>query len=178
MALSWNFFASSCRTGGCRAAAVDLDAGLEVIDAVGVGEHPAHHAGRLRRRVRRVDRQGIVEQAVEAFGRLDLVVNAAATDGPARSEDLPLPDWERVLAVNLTAPFAIARAAMPHLRRAGGGLIVNVSSVAGRRGWANAAAYCATKFALTGLTPRCTKPVGHEIHRRDADHHGLGGAAL
>jgi NAD(P)-dependent dehydrogenase (short-subunit alcohol dehydrogenase family) len=96
--------------------------------------------------------QGIVGHAAEVFGRLDLVVNAAATDSPARAEDLPLADWDRVLAVNLTAPFAIARAAVPHLCRAGGGLIVNVSSVAGRRGWANAAAYCATKFALTGLT--------------------------
>jgi NADP-dependent 3-hydroxy acid dehydrogenase YdfG len=41
---------------------------------------------------------------------------------------------------------------MPHMRAAGGGLIVNMSSVAGRRGWANASAYCATKFTLTGLT--------------------------
>ncbi len=41
---------------------------------------------------------------------------------------------------------------MSHMRSEGGGLIVNVSSVAGRRGWANASAYCSTKFALTGLT--------------------------
>jgi len=57
-----------------------------------------------------------------------------------------------VVAVNLTAPFALTRAAMPHMRRRGGGLVVNISSVAGRRGWANASAYCATKSALTGLT--------------------------
>jgi NAD(P)-dependent dehydrogenase (short-subunit alcohol dehydrogenase family) len=50
------------------------------------------------------------------------------------------------------APFLLAKAVWPHMRRAGGGTIINVSSVAGRRGWANAAAYCATKFALTGLT--------------------------
>ncbi len=56
------------------------------------------------------------------------------------------------MAVNLTPPFALAKAAMPHMRRAGGGLIVNISSVAGRRGWAKASAYCSTKFALTGLT--------------------------
>jgi NAD(P)-dependent dehydrogenase (short-subunit alcohol dehydrogenase family) len=56
------------------------------------------------------------------------------------------------LAVNLSAPFALTRAAMPHMRSRGGGLIVNISSVAGRRGWANASAYCATKFALNGLT--------------------------
>ena len=56
------------------------------------------------------------------------------------------------MAVNLTAPFALARAVMPRMRESGGGLIVNVSSVAGRRGWANASAYCSTKSALTGLT--------------------------
>jgi NAD(P)-dependent dehydrogenase (short-subunit alcohol dehydrogenase family) len=60
-------------------------------------------------------------------------------------------DWDRVVAVNLTAPFALSKAALPHLRRHGG-LIVNISSVAGRRGWAGASAYCATKSALTGLT--------------------------
>lgn len=57
-----------------------------------------------------------------------------------------------MVAVNLTAPFALAKAVMPHMRDGAGGLVVNVSSVAGRRGWANASAYCATKFALTGLT--------------------------
>ena len=53
--------------------------------------------------------------------------------------------------MNLAAPFALARAAMPHMRRRGGGLVVNISSVAGRRGWASASAYCSTKFVLTGL---------------------------
>jgi NAD(P)-dependent dehydrogenase (short-subunit alcohol dehydrogenase family) len=56
------------------------------------------------------------------------------------------------LAVNLRAPFVLARAVFPHMRASGRGTIVNVSSVAGKRGWANAAAYCASKFALTGLT--------------------------
>ena len=61
-------------------------------------------------------------------------------------------DWQRVVAVNLTAPFLLSRAVFPYMRAAGGGTIVNVSSVAGRRGWANASAYCATKFGLAGLT--------------------------
>jgi NAD(P)-dependent dehydrogenase (short-subunit alcohol dehydrogenase family) len=56
------------------------------------------------------------------------------------------------MAVNLRAPFLLARAAFSHMRAAGGGTIVNVSSVAGLRGWANAAAYCAAKFGLTGFT--------------------------
>jgi NADP-dependent 3-hydroxy acid dehydrogenase YdfG len=86
------------------------------------------------------------------FGRIDVLVNAAATDVPGPVATLDPRGWDRVIAVNLTAPFLLAKAVWPHLRRAGGGTIINVSSVAGRRGWANAAAYCATKFALTGLT--------------------------
>ena len=95
---------------------------------------------------------GIVDRAIAELGHIGVLVNAAATDAPGPAEDLDLEEWNRVLAVNLTAPFALARAVMPHMRAAGGGLIVNISSVAGRRGWANASAYCATKFALTGLT--------------------------
>ncbi len=57
-----------------------------------------------------------------------------------------------MLAVNLRAPFVLAKAVFPSMRRAGRGTIVNVSSVAGKRGWANASAYCASKFGLTGLT--------------------------
>jgi len=97
--------------------------------------------------------------AVAAIGRLAsgsgpprVLVNAAATDAPGPAEELPVADWQRVMAVNLTAPFLLSRAVFPHMRAAGGGIIVNVSSVAGRRGWANAPAYCATKFGLTGLT--------------------------
>jgi NAD(P)-dependent dehydrogenase (short-subunit alcohol dehydrogenase family) len=89
---------------------------------------------------------------VRELGELSVLVNAAGTDVPGSAEDLSLEEWERVLAVNLTAPFMLTRAAMPHMRERGGGLVVNISSVAGRRGWANASAYCATKFALTGLT--------------------------
>ena len=81
-----------------------------------------------------------------------VLVNVAATDAPGPAEEVLLEDWERVIGVNLTAPFLLSRAVLPHMRAAGGGTIVNVSSVAGRRGWANASAYCATKFGLTGLT--------------------------
>ena len=94
----------------------------------------------------------LVDAAASQLGGIGALVNAAGTDVPGRAEDLALEEWNRVVAVNLTAPFALARAAMPRMRTGGGGLVVNVSSVAGRRGWANASAYCATKFALSGLT--------------------------
>lgn len=95
---------------------------------------------------------GLVDAAASQLGSIGVLVNAAGTDVPARAEDLGLDEWNHVIAVNLTAPFALARSVMPHMRSRGGGLIVNISSVAGRRGWANASAYCSTKFALTGLT--------------------------
>ena len=94
----------------------------------------------------------VVNGAVDAFGRIDVLVNAAATDAPGPVADLPTDAWDRVMQVNLRAPFLLGQAAFRHMRAAGRGTIVNVSSVAGKRGWANAAAYCASKFALTGLT--------------------------
>jgi len=92
------------------------------------------------------------ERIISGAASPRVLVNVAATDAPGPAEEVSLEDWERVIRVNLTAPFLLSRAVLPHMRAAGGGTIVNVSSVAGRRGWANASAYCATKFGLTGLT--------------------------
>ena len=93
---------------------------------------------------------GAVARAVTVFGRIDVLVNAAGTDVPGSVAELTVQDWDRVLAVNLRAPFVLAKAVFPHMRASGRGTIVNVSSVAGKRGWANAAAYCASKFASPG----------------------------
>jgi NAD(P)-dependent dehydrogenase (short-subunit alcohol dehydrogenase family) len=95
--------------------------------------------------------QDAVEEVVTSWGRLDVLVNAAGTDVPGTIEETTVEDWDRVLAVNLRAPFVLSRAVFPHMRGSGG-TIVNISSVAGLRGWASAAAYCASKFALTGFT--------------------------
>lgn len=93
-----------------------------------------------------------VERTVETFGRVDMLINAAGTDAPGLVEDLEVEDWDRTLAVNLRAPFLLSKAVFPIMREAGRGLIVNVSSVAGKKGWANASAYCASKFGLAGFT--------------------------
>jgi NAD(P)-dependent dehydrogenase (short-subunit alcohol dehydrogenase family) len=94
----------------------------------------------------------VAQRTVEAFERIDVLVNAAGTDVPGPIVNLALEEWDRVLNVNLRASFLLAKAVFPHMRKAGHGTIVNISSVAGKRGWANAAAYCASKFGLTGLT--------------------------
>lgn len=95
---------------------------------------------------------GAVARTVADLGRVDILINAAGTDKPGPAETLATEDWDQVQVVNLRAPFILAMEVFPPMQRAGGGTIVNVSSVAGKRGWANASAYCASKFGLTGLT--------------------------
>ena len=101
-----------------------------------------------------------VERTVEEFGRIDVLVNAAGTDAPSTVEDLAVEGWDRTLDVNLRAPFLPSKAAFPHMREAGGGTIINISSVAGKKGWANASAYCASKFGLTGFTQALARREG------------------
>lgn len=91
------------------------------------------------------------ETAARRAGRLDVLVNNAGIMQESLAEDMSLEDWERTLAVNLTAPFMLIRAALPHLR-ATGGSIVNVGSIEGLGSNSKHAAYCASKAGLHGLT--------------------------
>ncbi|BDP44001.1 3-oxoacyl-ACP reductase (plasmid) [Deinococcus aetherius] len=93
-----------------------------------------------------------VGPGVEGLGRLDILINNAGTDVPGPVVDLDVEDWDRVLGVNLRAPFLLSKVAFGHMQRAGRSTIINVSSVAGKRGWADASAYCTSKFSLTGFT--------------------------
>jgi NAD(P)-dependent dehydrogenase (short-subunit alcohol dehydrogenase family) len=89
-----------------------------------------------------------VADCAAAMGGLDGVVNAAGIDLVADIETMALAEWNRVLAVNLTGPMLVMRAAFPHLRKAGGGTIVNVSSGAGLSPLKHRTAYCASKAGL------------------------------
>jgi NAD(P)-dependent dehydrogenase (short-subunit alcohol dehydrogenase family) len=94
---------------------------------------------------------GAVAAAVARFGRLDALCNIAGIIFLANSHEMPADEWHKTLAVNLSAPFFLSRAAIPHLLAANGA-IVNVASSAAFIGEAYAAAYCATKSGLVNLT--------------------------
>lgn len=92
-----------------------------------------------------------VAECAETFGRLDVLVNVAGQHAMRHTAEVGDAEWERDLAVNLSGPFHLCRAALPHLL-ATGGAIVNVASIAGLEGQAYSAGYCAAKHGLVGLT--------------------------
>ncbi len=92
-----------------------------------------------------------VAAAVARFGRLDALCNVAGIIKFANSHQMPRGDWDRTIAINLTAPFLLSQAAIPHLLEAEGA-IVNVASTAAFVGEAYAAAYCASKAGMVQMT--------------------------
>jgi len=104
----------------------------------------------------------MVQATVTAFGKLDIAVNGAGVIGVGQIETLAEAEWDRIMAVNATGVFLCCQAAIPALKRAGGGAIVNIASIAGKRGSANVAAYCASKFAVVGLTSALAKELARD----------------
>jgi NAD(P)-dependent dehydrogenase (short-subunit alcohol dehydrogenase family) len=92
-----------------------------------------------------------VAAAVEQFGRLDALCNIAGIIRFANSHEMPRELWDKTIAINLTAPFLLSQAAIPHLLEVDGG-IVNCASTAAFVGEAYAAAYCASKAGLVQMT--------------------------
>ncbi|MFQ5580250.1 MAG: SDR family oxidoreductase [Nitrospiria bacterium] len=93
-----------------------------------------------------------VEQAVDAFGRIDLLVNNAGIARFNPIEDLSEEDWDETQNINLKGAFLCTKAVLPVMKRQGSGYVINISSVAGKSGFTGASAYCASKFGMIGLT--------------------------
>lgn len=110
---------------------------------------------------RRGDVERMVAAAAEALCGLDVLVNNAGISGPtAPVEDMDPDAWEAVMQVNLTGTFNVTRCAIPHLKSSGCGVILNMSSIAGRFGYANRSPYCVSKWGLIGFTKTLSIELG------------------
>jgi NAD(P)-dependent dehydrogenase (short-subunit alcohol dehydrogenase family) len=111
----------------------------------------------------------MVPEAVAALGGLDVLVNNAGIAGPTQPVDqMPPAEWDKVVAVNLTAMFDVSRLAIPHLKKSKGGCIINLSSIAGRGGFPNRSPYAATKWGVIGLTKTLSMELGEWNIRANA----------
>lgn len=96
--------------------------------------------------------KALVGRAVDATGRLDIIVNNAGVFIWKALANLDEPDWDKILDTNLKASYLLIHAALPHLTQSGRGRILNIASIHGTVGDANVVAHCAAKFGLIGLT--------------------------
>jgi NAD(P)-dependent dehydrogenase (short-subunit alcohol dehydrogenase family) len=108
------------------------------------------------------DIRALVETAVARFGRLDIVVNNAGVVAVQTVEQSSVADWDRVMAINVRAIFLTTKHALPHLRTAGGGSILNVASVSSFVAQQGTPAYCASKGAALMLTKSLALDYGRE----------------
>src|SRR5438309_7176841 len=145
--------AASCRAlakSGARVAVIDRDGEAAAKVASEIGGGATGHAldgadGEAFRR--------LASEIAARAGGIDILVNSAGTITRQTIAAMPTADWDRVIAVNLRGPFNGTQAVIPHMKKRGGGAIVNVASVAGRRiSFGGGANYKSSKAGLLGLT--------------------------
>ena len=124
------------------------DAGYEVLAAdLRFPDRYPHKQLRLD-----LSREDHIAKALVALDRLDVLVNNAGVDFTLPIDELSTGQWDSVMAVNLRAPFLLAKHASRLMKAQGGGHIINIASTAAKRTWPNAAAYHASKWGLLGLS--------------------------
>ncbi len=99
-----------------------------------------------------VQAEAAVQKIVSQYGRLDGLINNAGTDVTVSIEELSIEDWNRIIAVNLSAPFILSKFVLPVMKEQRSGHIINITSTAAKRAWANASAYHASKWGLLGFS--------------------------
>lgn len=109
---------------------------------------------------RRADAERMVAETLRVFGRLDILVNNAGVVAAAPIAIMPEELYDKLMAVNVKGTFLCCQAAIPALVQSGAGRIVNISSVAGKTGRAGVGIYCASKFAVIGMTQALADELG------------------
>jgi len=105
--------------------------------------------------------ENLVAATLAEFGRLDILINNAGIAGPtAPVTEVSREDWDRTLAINLTGAMLCAKHALPHLIRQQSGCIINITSIAGLQAYALRSPYCASKWAMIGLTQTLAEEAG------------------
>jgi len=113
--------------------------------------------------------EGMVARAVAALGGIDVLVNNAGVSGPnAPVHEMEPDEWDAVVRVNLTGTFLVTRLCVPYLIASGNGVIINMSSAAGRFGYPNRSPYAATKWGLIGFTKTLAMELGAHNVRANA----------
>ena len=134
------------------------------IDEKGLAAIATEIPGLIVRRCDMASRREIermVPEAVAALGGLDVLINNAGIAGLTLPvAEYPPDDWDKVVAVNLTAMFDVSRLAIPHLKTSKAGCIINMASIAGRYGFPNRSPYAATKWGVIGLTKTLSMELG------------------
>ncbi len=134
------------------------------IDDAALGRAASALPGLLTRVCDVSDRAAVGDMVADAAARLggiDVLVNNAGIGGPTKPlQDLDPAEWDAVVRVNLTGTFDVTRHAIPHLRRSASGVLLMMSSAAGRFGYPNRSPYAATKWALVGLAKTLAVELG------------------
>ncbi len=104
--------------------------------------------------------QAMAQAAVDKFGGIDILVNNAGVVGVAAVATMSEEEWDRVIGVNLTGMFLASKAVLPHMMPRDAGRIINLSSMAGKKGAPGLAHYCTSKFGVIGFTQSLAQEVG------------------